>query len=107
MKSLVVKRSIVIDGHKTSVTVEEAFWKALHEIAHERGMGLNRLIASIDRNRQFANLSSAIRLFVLEVYRDQSTLAAAGNLYSVSHASEKRLSEPPPEAAAAISARRP
>jgi predicted DNA-binding ribbon-helix-helix protein len=71
MKSLVVKRSIVIDGHKTSVTVEEAFWKALHEIAHERDMGLNRLIASIDRNRQFANLSSTIRLFVLEYYRDQ------------------------------------
>jgi len=68
---LVVKRSIVIDGHKTSVTVEEAFWKALHEIAHERDMGLNRLIASIDRNRQFANLSSTIRLFVLEYYRDQ------------------------------------
>jgi len=71
MKSLVVKRSIVIDGHKKSVTVEEAFWKALHEIAHERDMGLNRLIASIDRNRQFANLSSTIRLFVLEYYRDQ------------------------------------
>jgi predicted DNA-binding ribbon-helix-helix protein len=71
MKSLVVKRSIVIDGHSTSVTVEEAFWKGLHKIAHERDMGLNRLIASINRNRQCANLSSAIRLFVLEYYRDQ------------------------------------
>jgi predicted DNA-binding ribbon-helix-helix protein len=71
MKSLVVKRSIVIDGHKTSVTVEEAFWKGLHKIAHERDMGVNRLIASIDRDRQFANLSSTIRLFVFEYYRDQ------------------------------------
>ena len=71
MKSLVVKRSIVIDGHKTSVSVEEAFWKGLHEIAHERDMGVNRLIASIDRNRQFANLSSTIRLFVLEYYRER------------------------------------
>jgi predicted DNA-binding ribbon-helix-helix protein len=71
MKSLVVKRSIVIDGHKTSVTIEEAFWKGLHKIAHERDMGANRLIASIDRNRQFANLSSTIRLFVLAYYRDQ------------------------------------
>jgi predicted DNA-binding ribbon-helix-helix protein len=71
MKSLVVKRSIVIDGHRTSVTIEEAFWKGLHEIAHERDMGVNRLIASIDRNRQFANLSSTIRLFVLAYYRGE------------------------------------
>jgi predicted DNA-binding ribbon-helix-helix protein len=73
MKSLVIKRSIVIDGRRTSVTVEEAFWKGLHEIAHERDVGMNKLIANINRNRQFANLSSTIRLFVLST----STISAS------------------------------
>jgi predicted DNA-binding ribbon-helix-helix protein len=71
MKSLIIKRSIVIDGHKTSVSLEDEFWKSLRQIAHGRDETLSRLIASIDANRQFANLSSAIRLFVLEFYRDQ------------------------------------
>ena len=71
MKSLVVKRSIVIDGYKTSVSLEEAFWRALKDIARERRESLSQLIASIDQDRQFANLSSSIRLFVLGFYRDQ------------------------------------
>jgi predicted DNA-binding ribbon-helix-helix protein len=65
MKSLIIKRSIVVDGHKTSVSLEDAFWKSLRQIAAMRGETLSHLIASIDANRQFANLSSAIRLFVL------------------------------------------
>jgi predicted DNA-binding ribbon-helix-helix protein len=68
---LVVKRSIVIDGYKTSVSLEEAFWNSLKEIARECGESAAQLIAHIDANRQFANLSSAIRLFVLEFYREQ------------------------------------
>ena len=71
MKSPVSKRSIVIAGHKTSVSLEDEFWNTLKEIAGERGMTLAELVAAIDRNRQHANLSSAIRLFVLGVYRDQ------------------------------------
>jgi predicted DNA-binding ribbon-helix-helix protein len=71
-KSLVIKRSIVIDGHKTSVSLEDEFWKALRDIAHRRQHTLSRLISSIDRDRQFANLSSALRLFVLEFYKDKS-----------------------------------
>ena len=71
MKSSVSKRSIVIAGHKTSVSLEDEFWKSLKEIARERGMTLAELVAAIDGNRQHANLSSAIRLFVLGVYRDQ------------------------------------
>jgi predicted DNA-binding ribbon-helix-helix protein len=71
MKSLIIKRSIVIGGRKTSVSLEDAFWKSLRQIAHGRDETLSQLIASIDANRQFANLSSAIRLFVLEFYRDQ------------------------------------
>jgi predicted DNA-binding ribbon-helix-helix protein len=69
MKSQVIKRSIVIAGHKTSVSLEEAFWRSLKEIARERGTTLSELVASIDSNRRHGNLSSAIRLFVLDHYR--------------------------------------
>jgi predicted DNA-binding ribbon-helix-helix protein len=71
MKSPVVKRSIVIAGHKTSVSLEDAFWKGLKEIASERDMTLSDLVAAIDSERQHGNLSSAIRLFVLDFYRNR------------------------------------
>jgi predicted DNA-binding ribbon-helix-helix protein len=71
MKSPVVKRSIVIAGHKTSVSLEDAFWKGLKEIANERDMTLSELVAAIDSERQHGNLSSAIRLFVLGFCRNQ------------------------------------
>ena len=71
MESPISKRSIVIAGHKTSVSLEDAFWNSLKEIAAERGITLAELVAAIDRDREHANLSSAIRLFVLGVYRDQ------------------------------------
>ena len=71
MKSSVSKRSIVIAGHKTSVSLEAEFWNSLREIARERGMTLQELVAAIDRDREHGNLSSAIRLFVLGAYRDQ------------------------------------
>jgi predicted DNA-binding ribbon-helix-helix protein len=71
MKSPVVKRSIVIAGHKTSVSLEDAFWKGLKEIAGTRDMTLSELVAFIDSERQHGNLSSAIRLFVLDHYRTQ------------------------------------
>jgi predicted DNA-binding ribbon-helix-helix protein len=69
MKSPVVKRSIVIAGHKTSVSLEDAFWAGLKEIATGRDMTLSDLVASIDTDRRHGNLSSAIRLFVLDYYR--------------------------------------
>jgi len=71
MKSPVVKRSIVIAGHKTSVSLEDAFWKGLKEIAGGRDMTLSELVATIDTERRHGNLSSAIRLFVLDFYRSQ------------------------------------
>lgn len=71
MKSPVVKRSIVIAGHKTSVSLEDAFWKCLKEIAGSGEITLSDLVASIDTDRQYGNLSSAIRLFVLNHYRAQ------------------------------------
>ena len=71
MKSPVVKRSIVIAGHKTSVSLEDAFWRGLKEIASGRDMTLSDLVAAIDSERQHGNLSSAIRLYVLDFYRNQ------------------------------------
>ena len=69
MKSVVVKRSIVIGGHKTSVSLEDAFWRGLKEIAGGRDMTVSDLVATIDSDRRHGNLSSAIRLFVLDFYR--------------------------------------
>ena len=71
MKSPVVKRSIVVAGHKTSVSLEEAFWNSMKEISHGRSVTLSELVGEIDTNRQQGNLSSAIRLFVLDHYRGQ------------------------------------
>ena len=72
MKSPVVKRSIVVAGHKTSVSLEEAFWNGMKEISGLRNMTLSELVGEIDSNRQQGNLSSAIRLFVLDHYRSQA-----------------------------------
>jgi predicted DNA-binding ribbon-helix-helix protein len=69
--SPVLKRSIVIARHKTSVSVEDEFWDSLKEIAGARGTTVAALVGTIDGDREHANLSSAIRLFVLGVYRDQ------------------------------------
>jgi predicted DNA-binding ribbon-helix-helix protein len=77
MKSLVIKRSIVIAGRKTSVGLEDAFWNGLKEIAKWRDETLSNLIASIDADRKHANLSSAIRLYVLAFYQDQREAGAA------------------------------
>ena len=69
MKSSNVKRSVVIDGHKTSVSLEDAFWSDLKEIAHDQGATLSALVAKIDETRAHGNLSSAIRLYVLDYFR--------------------------------------
>jgi predicted DNA-binding ribbon-helix-helix protein len=66
MKSRVVKRSIMIAGHRTSVSIEEAFWQALKDIALSRKTTVRELVASIDSGREHGNLSSAVRLFVLD-----------------------------------------
>ncbi|MDQ0510270.1 ribbon-helix-helix domain-containing protein [Ancylobacter amanitiformis] len=70
MKSPVVKRSIVIAGHKTSVSLEDQFWDALKEIAANRRTTLSEIVASIDAGRNQGNLSSAIRLYVLAHFRN-------------------------------------
>ena len=69
MKSTVVKRSIVLAGHKTSVSLEDAFWEGLKDIAKARRVTLSDLVGSIDTDREHGNLSSALRLFVLDHYQ--------------------------------------
>jgi predicted DNA-binding ribbon-helix-helix protein len=64
------KRATTIAGRKTSVSLEDGFWDCLREIATERNVSATELIRTINSDRQHANLSSAIRLFVLAYYRD-------------------------------------
>jgi len=77
MKSLVIKRSIVVAGHKTSVSLEDAFWKGMKEIASNRNLTLSELVSTIDSGRLHGNLSSAIRLFVLDHYCTTSKPSSA------------------------------
>ncbi len=73
MPSSIVKRSIVLAGHKTSVSLEDDFWAALKYIAQKRRQAVAELIVSIDAERTHSNLSSALRLFVLNHYQEHST----------------------------------
>ena len=65
MSQTIKKRSVEIAGHRTSLTLEEAFWRALQRLAARDGISINKLIERIDRERQ-GNLSSAVRVYVLE-----------------------------------------
>jgi predicted DNA-binding ribbon-helix-helix protein len=69
MKSSIQRHSIIIDGHKTTVSLENAFWRDLKEIAHAQEATLSELVAKIDQTREQGSLSSAIRLYVLEHIR--------------------------------------
>ena len=75
MKSAITKRSVVIGGHKTSVSLEEPFWSAVREIAGNQQMTVSSLLRQIDLERRNANLSSAIRVYVLENVRSQAATA--------------------------------
>jgi predicted DNA-binding ribbon-helix-helix protein len=70
------KRSVTIAGHATSFSLEEEFWQALQTIARQRKLSLNALVSSIDAARA-GNLSSALRVFVLECYRNGELTPAA------------------------------
>jgi len=71
MASLILKRSVDVGGRKTSVSLEDVFWKSLREIARGGDMTLSALLAEIDSERHRGSLSSVIRLFVLNFYREQ------------------------------------
>lgn len=72
MKSFVVKRSIELNGHKTSVSLEDAFWNCLRKIAEAKDIPMPNLLQTIDAERDNANLSSAIRVYVLSYYRERA-----------------------------------
>ena len=80
MKSSVVKRSIVIDGHKTSVSLEDAFWSSLKNIARTEGVPVSKMVTDIDKMRERGNLSCAIRLFILEQWRSFTKLCCKSHL---------------------------
>ncbi len=72
MDVAIKKRSVVLAGHRTSISLEEEFWAALRVVATARCLSVNALVAAIDAARSTAtpgNLSSALRLFVLDCYR--------------------------------------
>jgi predicted DNA-binding ribbon-helix-helix protein len=67
------KHSLVIAGHRTSISLERAFWEALQAIARQRHVSIASLIASVDAERGDANLSSALRVFVLSAATGSSS----------------------------------
>ena len=75
MKSAIVKRSVVIGGQKTSVSLEDAFWAVLKELAREQKVPLCELITSVNGRRSVGNLSSALRLFILDHVRERAARA--------------------------------
>ena len=95
MKSPVVKRSVIVGGHKTSVSLEESFWSDMKDIAGQRGMTLSELVSEIDKNRQQGNLSSAIRLFVLDHFKSLAAGATGESRPRSGHA--QGLAESPVE----------
>ena len=81
MKSAIAKRSIVLNQHKTSISLEDDFWNCLRTIADEKKIKLATLLVQIDRERNNANLSSAIRVFVFNEMRAQAATHAAPAIY--------------------------
>lgn len=82
MKSLVIKRSIIRDGRKSSVSLEDQFWDGLREIADREHVTVSALVGKIDRGSDSLNLSSEIRVFVLNDFRAR---AVAGSRQRSSH----------------------
>ena len=77
MESEIAKRSVIINGHKTSVSLEDAFWSGVKAIAAERNLSLTELVSLVDHERgEVGNLSSALRLFVLARYRPATPAAS-------------------------------
>jgi predicted DNA-binding ribbon-helix-helix protein len=93
MKSPVERRSVVLGDHKTSVSLEQAFWNSMKEISRERGKTLSELVSEIDDKRQQGNLSSAIRLFVLDYFRTTASRANPNDDQSHRKADADRTAE--------------
>src|SRR5262245_11738638 len=92
MKSASLKRSLMLDGHRTSVNLEDSFWTALREIADDQGVTVSTLVMTIATKRKPNNLSSAIRVFVLEHHRNKTKSVVALQSPSATVSSDKRQS---------------
>ena len=92
MTTGIVKRSVAIAGHRTSVSLEEPFWDALRAAADRRGVSVQALIGRIDAGRGEQNLSSAIRVFVLETVREVAG-ASAGEGNPIQRAEDNRTED--------------
>ena len=90
--SVVIKRSVVVDGHKTSVSLEDPFWAGLKQIAYAQQMTLSDLVGKIDGAREQSNLSSALRLFVLQHFRNLFVLHHVGDEEVRTDVAKARLS---------------
>jgi predicted DNA-binding ribbon-helix-helix protein len=92
MKSAIVKRSVVINGHKTSISIEDQFWAALKDIAAERKLTVASLVSVVDHDRgEVSNLSSALRLFVLSQYYHPAASATSRRIASAGAAIATQL----------------
>lgn len=76
MNTAVIRRSIIIGGRKTSISLEDEFWNALRAIATARNISITELVEHIERDRKTVNLSSAIRMFVFNNSRDSASIAS-------------------------------
>ena len=92
-KTAVIKRSIFINGHKTSVSLENEFWDGLHEIARQKSETVAMLVEQIDHSRDNCNLSSAIRTFVFNHFRAREKMGSAASSATVPGQNPMRLSE--------------
>ena len=73
LPSPIAKRSVHIGGRKTSIALEDGFWNALKEIAAIQGISIHEIVLKVDGMRESHNLSSAIRLFILDYYRQKAS----------------------------------
>lgn len=71
MQDIPKKRSLTLKGHRTSISLEDAFWSALNDIANKQTKSISELVEIIDENRGEAGLSSTIRIYILQYYRSQ------------------------------------
>ena len=71
MQDIPKKRSLTLKGHRTSISLEDAFWTALNDIANKQTKSISELVEVIDENRGEAGLSSTIRIYILQYYRKQ------------------------------------
>ena len=76
LKTLICKRSVILGGRKTSVSIENEFWDGLREIAVSQRLSIAELVTQIARNRDNINLSSSIRLYVFNHFRARAQVAA-------------------------------